>query len=1280
MTTPTLGADPRSIATREQFALQLTLVRERAGLTVRDVAKVVGVPDSTVGGYFSGRHLPPIKPPTLLQEILGACGVTDAATVQEWSAALSRVRRVPGRRPATAPVPYRGLESFQPEHAEWFHGRDQLTDALVGRLQAFCARGTGALVPLVGPSGSGKSSLLRAGLVAAVRAGALAPDSDEWPLQLFSPAAVPPQRLAEMLAEPADLPPGHRLVLVVDQAEEVFTCYDPDRGREYVALLAAAADAGALVVLGLRADFYPHALGHPRLAAALQEDQLVVGPMTEAELRRAIVEPARAAHVEVEDGLVELLLRDMRPPAAAGGTGAGHDPGALPLLSHTLLTLWTHGQRRRLAVADYERAGGIDGAVAASAEAAYDGLDPRQRLLARGLFGRLVHLRDDAATTRRRVPRAELSLEDDDGVPTDLGVVLDRFVEHRLVTVDADSVEVSHEALLTAWPRLRSWIDSDRAGLRIHRQLTDAAGAWAESGRDDAALYRGSRLVVAREWAADPGRRADLNPAEELFLDASTEHERQQQLAVRRRTRRLYRLLATVTVLLVLAGVLAAYAFQQRSTVAHERDLALSRQVARAADQLRSKDPALAMQLSLVAHRVAPTVEARSSLIASSASAAAGRILSPAQILQAVAFSPRGETMAAAGAAGVVRLWDVSRPGSPRLLTALPGHEGTVFAAAFSPDGRMLTTGGADRTVRLWDVRDPSRAQLRSVSLSGGPDGTIYSLTFGPDGTLLAAGGSDGSVRLWRTGSGRGPAALGPPLGTGGGYVQSVSFSPDGRLLAAASADGAVRLWRMRGSRPTPVRGSLRVGGRKVFSVTFGPDGRTVAAAGADKIVRLWDVGDPDRPVRRGTLSGPDTWVNSLAYSSDGAVIAGASSDGKTWLWDVATGQSIGTLPHPAPVTAVSFVPRSSLLATAAADGTVRFWDLPGPVLAGHDSVFTTTFARGGAVLAVGSADDTVRLWDVRDPLRPRRLGPGVVERAPHARFTGASAISRDGRLLAVGGADGTVWLWDVGDPDRPHRLGAPLTGLTETVQSVAFDPGGHLLAASSDDHTVRLWELADPGRPRPAGPALRADNYVYSVVFRADGRLLAAASADGAVRLWDLSVPGRPRLAAGPLRTTAGYLFAAALSPDGRTLAAGGADNVVRLWDVSDPARPTSLGAPLTGPSNYVLSLEFAPDGRKLAAGSGDGSVWLWDLSDRAAPSLTATLTASGAAVFTVAFRPGGGTLVTGGADRTVRLWSIDPDQLASRACSIVGDPITPAEWSRYVPGLAYAPPCPSR
>ncbi|MCA2211417.1 nSTAND1 domain-containing NTPase [Jidongwangia harbinensis] len=1317
---PSHRLDLAGIRTRQEFADALTAVRIEAGLTVRDVGRRTGIPSATLGGYFAGRHLPPLKPADQLRGILAACGISDAAVVDQWQRALVRIRPAPGRRPAGTPAPYRGLESYQPEHAQWFYGREALTESLVGHLVERHRWG-GPLV-VVGPSGSGKSSLLRAGMIPALRAGRLGlPGSADWPVLLLTPGTAPlrelagqlaavvdrgapelhdalrddPASVAAMLRAPAEpaAGTGRRAVVVVDQFEEIFAAeVDEGERSRFVAALrtlsepAAPADPrsppnepgsppAALVVLGLRADFYDHTLRlrDPPLAPALQQAQVVVGPMTATELRQAIVEPARRARLDVEDGLVELLLNDVAP-AANGGAPAAHDAGALPLLSHALRATWERGNRGRLTVVDYRGTGRIQGAVAGTAEAAYGALGPAQQRLARRVLLRMVNISDDAADTRRRVFRSELP------AGADAQLMLDEFIRQRLITANADRLEVTHEALLLAWPRLREWIDDDRAGLRAHRQLTAAAEAWRDAGRDPHALYRGTRLTAAVEWTAEPGRLDDLNPLEREFLEASADQQSAERRAERRRTRRLYKLVAALTVLFLVAVSSAGYAFRQRAAADTQRDMAVSRQMAITANQLRGTDVSLAMQLSLAAYRVARTPEATAGLLESYRTPSASRLVGPPGVVQSVAVSPDRRLLAAGGADFAVRLWDLTTPGRPAALDRpRAGHTDTVYAVAFSPDGRTLASGSGDRTIRLWDAGRPARAAPPGARPAG-TGGTVYALAFSPDGRLLASGGADRAVRLW-TLSGSGPVALGGPITGAGDSVHSVAFSPDGRLLAAGSRDRSVRLWDVTNPAAPVALGRPLTGPRKaVFSVAFRPDGHTLVAGSADGTVRLWDVRSPATPKPvAGPLDGPQSWINSVTYSPDGRSLAAASSDGKLWIWDAAARRVSAQLPHPAPVTGAVFLNDRSV-ASSAADGTVRIWTLPGPTMTGHTGeVFGAVFGAGDRILATAGDDDTARLWNVADPRNPTPLGARLTDASRTDRASGAGALSPDARTLAVGAVDGSVQLWDVADPASPVPIPVRLTGHTAGIQGLSFSPGGTVLAVASDDRTVSLWNLTRRHQPVRLGrPLTGFTNYVYSPAFSPDGRLLAAGSADKTIRLWDIRDPARPVPLGKPLSGPTNYAFAVTFSPDGRTLAVGGADNTVRFWDVADPAAPVSLGRPLGGPSNYVYGLAYSADGRTLAAAAGDGTVWLWNVAEKRRPALIAKIAAHSGAAYSAAFGTDRNVLATSGADGTAQLWNTDPDAVAAYVCAVAGDPVSAAEWAKYVPDLPHRPPCP--
>jgi WD40 repeat protein len=1252
-------AEGEHAVTREEFVRGLDTLRQRAGLTIRQVAKAVGAPHGTIGGYFSGRHFPSAGQTDLFVRILETCGVTEPEEIERWVDTLVRVRRPVGRRVTPATAPYRGLACFETDHGDWFFGREALTGELVDRLA-----GDGMLT-VVGPSGSGKSSLLRAGLCTALRGTRCV---------VFTPGARPLEAMARHLAEatgrdqdglehdlrvrPATVG-DTGLVLVVDQLEEIFTlCVDDTERERFVAALAAVP---ARVVVGMRADFYAPAIRHPELASALQRTQVVVPPMSEPELRRAIAEPARKANLDLEDGLVELLLHEV-------GAAAHRDTGALPLLSHALLATWERGSRGRMTVEDYRATGGISGAVAQTAETVYAELTPAQRDTARQLFLRLVHVGEDTADTRRRVHHAELAADE----------VLDRYVERRLLTVDADTVNISHEALIMAWPRLREWIDADRAGLRVHRQLTEAAQAWRDGGRDADALYRGNRLAVATQWVEE--HRADLNALEREFLDAGVQRHRAEQAQARRRTRRLHQLVAAFAALTLLAGTMAVVALQQRSRANGERDLAVSRQVAITANQLRDYDPGLAAQLALSAYRIAPTIEARSSLIASSGAPTVTRIVRPGGARQVVAVTRDGRLLAGAGAAEAVGsdtdvlLWDLTGPRSPRRVGTLRGHTEPVYAAVFGPDGRILATGGADGTVRLWDVSDPAHATPLSTPLTGSGD-RILGLAFSPDGGVLAAGGGNNTVRLWDVSEPRSPAQLGGTLTGAEGDVQAVAFRPDGRLLAAADAGGAVLLWDVGDpGRPRPVGAPISVPGI-VNTVAFTPDGTALAAGSNDRTIRFWTVSDAAPPVPIGEpLTAADGRVYGIAFDSTGDTVAAASADSAVRLWDWRDRRLVAELPHREPVTSAVFRYDDRRLVTNSVDGVARVWAVPGPSIPAADrTVYTVAFGPDGDLLASAGVD--VRLAGLPDRDHPRQTGPPMVPSTATDRIGGTVAISPDGRTLAADNrADHSVLLWDIADPAAPVPLGPPLTGPTESVEDLEFSRDGRFLASASDDGMARLWDVTDPRAPvavaelRPAGES----DYVFQVRFSPDSRTLVATTSVGTVAFWDLTDPRRPGRLGAPLALAQDIIYAAAFDPDGRVLAVGSSNGVVSLWDVDDPTRPRGITA-VTELDGHIQTLAFSSDGRYLAGGAR-GRIQIWRVVDGGLDPF-AGLDRARESTWSVEFAPEGHTLAAASGD--VKLWDVDPEGIATRICATAGEPLTEAEWRKHVPGAAYRPAC---
>jgi len=765
-------------------------------------------------------------------------------------------------------------------------------------------------------------------------------------------------------------------------------------------------------------------------------------------------------------------------------------------------------------------------------------------------------------------------------------------------------------------------------------------------------------------------------------VDASFARYRAEQAEQRRVSRRIRRLAATLAVVLLGTAALAGYAWQQRSDAGQQRNQADSRQDAAEAMNLRSQDPTLAEQLSLAAYRMAPTSQARGSLLTSSDTPLAARLLGPSDTVQAVALSPDHRLLAVAAADGTVRLWNVARPDQPVSLgPPFVRQKQAFYAAAFSPDGRVLAVAGAGDQVQLWNVARPSRPVQLGHPLTG-PAGTVYALAFSPAGTTLAAGSADGTVRLWTMGAGG--AAPGPtdrPVAlpvTAGDYVQTVAFNPAGTELAAGTSGGTVARWALPDAKGAGAKGrptalpTLNGPADVVFSVAFSPDGRTLAAGSKDKTVWLWDVTNPVRPRPTGQFKGATSWINAVAFSPDGSLLADGSSDGSAQLWDVATATPVATLPDPGPVTTLAWDSGQHLI-TGAADGSVRVWALPPAVLATDGLVNGVAFSAAHPdMLAVASGN--LQLWDAvrRVPLGPAVTVPGT--------SPGGAAFSPSGSVLAAGYLDGMLRMYRVTTAGGQSRLvseGTVQASDTGYVENVAYSPNGRLVATADDDSTVRLWDVSDPAHPRKVATLRGFGSYVFSVAFNRAGTMLAASSADKTVRLWNIADPAHPRQLGPALTGPANTVYSVAFDPAKPVLAAGSADRTVWLWNIADPAHPRRLGRPLTGPASYVYSIAFSPSGTMLAAGSTDDTVWLWGVTNPAKPAPLATLTGPSDHVYTVAFSPTGSTLAAGSADGSVHLWDTTAAAAARAVCSMGGDPIDRSEWARYLPGTPYRPPC---
>ncbi|MFF4733487.1 helix-turn-helix domain-containing protein [Streptomyces mirabilis] len=1262
----------RSTGPVARFAAELRKLRAEAGSpTYRVMAQRTGQGVSTLSQAAGGERLPTL--PVVLAYVRACDG-----DPQEWEAlwreSAAELAAEPRTEDENAKPPYRGLARFEPGDADLFFGRDELTDRLVDltRSRRFTA--------VFGPSGSGKSSLLRAGLIPRLRAlGQVSPQPAA--LRVLTPGEHP-LRTHEQRLTPKD--GDGDTWLIVDQFEELYTlCHDPDERDQFIDRLLTATDRGSRlrIVIAVRADFLGRCAEHPQLTAALQDGTVLAGPMSRDELRAAVVKPAQAAGLVVERALTARILDEVEG-----------EPGALPLMSHALLETWNRRKGRALTIEAYEAAGGLHGAIARTAEDVYARLTPAQALHARRILLRLITPGEGTPDTRRPIQREEFDFSE----PHDTATVLERMVGARLITVDGDRVDLAHEALIAAWPRLHTWIDADRERLRVHRRLTEAAIIWDDLNRDSGALYRGIRLAVADEAFPDVHPQSGLTTVEAAFLTASREQRHREKQAAARNARRLRAFAAALCALVLLATGTAVFAFRQRASAQEERDVAVSRQITSEAEQMRGTDVALqtqnaslAAQLDIVAHRVHRSPQTSTDLISTTTAALFSEIPDPSAPVDSVPSVPNNGTvayssdrrlLAIAGEDEKVRLWDTQDFARPRRIgRTLPGA-----VVAFSPRGHVLAVaeyGGGP--IRMWDTSHPARLTLLGDLHVPADHAGAGLLAFSSDGRVFAAG-SD-RVLLWDVRDMVHPKRMAHSL-----PGEMMAFSPHGRVAATMEND-TVRLWDLSHPADAAVLSTLNRKLELNQTLVFSPDGKYLATEGTGSgQVWLWNIKNPKRPtiLDEPMSTGDNSVVNAVAFSPDGRIVAVAGSNGAQ-LWNV-TGlaDSEGVLDplsplgrplgHPSDAgVSVVFDPGGRHLMTVGS--TIRIWRLPPTVLAGCSDVSAAAFSPGARILATSCAGGTVQLWDTTNPAGPRHLGRPL--RGTAAAFAPRRHILAIATDDPTNADDGTVALWDTTDPAHPRSLGRRLTTPEDyTVGSLAFSPDGRTLATAEDGSGTRvwLWDISDAARPKRLRQDLAAsyDYTDYHLLFSPSGHTLAiSASGDTGDRvwLWDTTTPAHPKHLASPLKG-----IVAAFAPRGHLLAVASISGDIQLWNVSNLAHPTRIGSPFTT-NGHLLAAAFSADGHTLAIGSGDGTVWLWDT---AAPAHTKALgnplTGHTDSITSMTSTPDHPNLLaTGSVDGTVRLWDLDPEHAIRRICSVTGHVLTRKLWRQYVGTFPYRPPC---
>jgi WD40 repeat protein len=1069
--------------------------------------------------------------------------------------------------------PYVGLRPFDVGDSPWFFGRDPDTQRMVEKLRR------SPFLAVLGPSGSGKSSAVRAGLVPALAAGRLIAGSERWTIRVLRPSVAPLEVLAAHVSRlrpdmsvsqilgdlatddvalkllTAGREDAETVVWVVDQAEELFTlCDSSEQRRAFAANLLHASHIGgtARVVFTLRSDFYARFAELKALSARIASNQHVVTDLDSEQFERVVTEPATLAGLSLEAGLVDRIVNDVHDQA-----------GALPLLQHALRELWEHRRGSELTHEAYSQIGGVEGALSNRADEVLAALDAAgDGVVVRRLMVELTRLGEGAEYTKQPVVLNELEAP---AYPLErLHRVAGALADARLVTTDIDDrasgrdddvadreeyvtsasghgigpatatrVELAHEALIRSWPALQAWLDESRDDLRARQHIRDAARAWQEQGRPDDLLYRGTALALARERLSD--RLSELPKLEAEFLGASTDREDTARARARKRRARQLTVLATLTVLTLVAAIIATGLYlTARSAQRDEREsaaLALAQQ----ARALASTNPALALAVSAEALERLDSPDTASALQV--AHLAYGQTPGHLQHtlgghtdwVNGVAFNPDGTLVATTSRDGTAKLWD---PANGDEIRTLSGHDSEVVGVAFNPDGTLVATTSSDRTARLWDPASGNEI----TTLTGHVD-RVNGVAFNPDGTLVATASRDGTAKLW-------DPANGDEIRTLSGHdseVVGVAFNPDGTLVATTSSDRTARLWDpASGNEITTLTGHNSI----VVGVAFNPDGTLVATASRDGTAKLWDPANGEEIT---TLTGHVDRVNGVAFNPDGTLVATTSSDRTARLWDPASNDEIRTLSgHVDRVYGVAFNPDGTLVATASRDGTAKLWDPAGgneiTTLTGHvDRVYGVAFNPDGTLVATASRDGTAKLWDPANGEEIRTL-------SGHDSEVVGVAFNPDGTLVATASRDGTAKLWD---PAGGNEI-TTLTGHVDRVNGVAFNPDGTLVATASRDGTAKLWDPANGDEIRTLsgnrGRTLGArEGDLTAVVFDGVGTLVATASWDGTAKLWD---PANGE----EITTLIGHVdrvYGVAFNADGTLVATASADNTALMRNV---------------------------------------------------------------------------------------------------------------------------------